>query len=257
MTYDLRQVGDGIWAAIVDDEPPAVGNAAIVDLGDETLVFDTTLSFRLATGLRDDARRLTGRDASILANSHWHGDHVFGNQSFADIRIVSTTGTKELIETVGAQRLVQRKEQHGREFPELLEVELTPPTETFDELLDLGRAELVTYGGGHTKSDAVLWVADAGVLLAADLVVIDTHSWVGDGDVQSWRSILTRLAELDPATVVPGHGPAGTADDLDLMDPDLAELLRLRPGAALPAKFEDLAHPDVFERNLAALQGAR
>src|SRR5262249_52304603 len=170
VNYDLHEVGEGVWAAIVDDDLPAVGNAAIVDLGDATLVFDTTLSLELAERLREDARRLTGRDPSILANSHWHGDHMLGNQAFTGIRIVSTARTKELIETVGAERLEANKAAFREESPELLAIVLTPPTETFDEVLDLGRAELLTYGGGHTESDAVLWVADAGVLLAADLV---------------------------------------------------------------------------------------
>jgi glyoxylase-like metal-dependent hydrolase (beta-lactamase superfamily II) len=93
MNYDLHEVGDGVWAAIVDDETPAVGNAAIVDLGDETLVFDTTMSFQLAKRLRDEAQELTGRDPGILVNSHWHGDHILGNQSFTGKRIVSSGRT--------------------------------------------------------------------------------------------------------------------------------------------------------------------
>jgi cyclase len=253
VNYDLHEVGDGVWAAIVDDDVPAVGNAAIVDLGDETLVFDTTLSLQLAARLREDARRLTGRGPSMLANSHWHGDHTLGNQSFADIRIVATTRTKELVETTGAERLARNKQLYADEFPEILEVELTPPSETFDEVLDLGRGELLTYGGGHTESDAFLWIPDAGVLVAADLVVIDCHAWVGDGDVSTWRRVLSGLEELDPAVVVPGHGPVGTGDDIALMDAYLEELLRLEPGAPMPPEFADLAHPEVFERNLAAL----
>jgi glyoxylase-like metal-dependent hydrolase (beta-lactamase superfamily II) len=255
--YDLHEVAGGVWAAIVDDDRPAVGNAAIVDAGDETIVFDTTLSFELAAGLRADAKRLTGRDPSVLVNSHWHGDHTLGNQSFAGLRIVSTTRTRELVETVGAERLDQNRKLYSDEFPELLQVELTPPTETFDELLELGRAEVVTYGGGHTESDAVLWIADAGVLLSADLVVIDSHAWVGDGDVTSWRRILKTLEDLGPEVVVPGHGPVGTGDDIALVDAYLARLLELEPGAPLPVEFEDLAHPDVFERNLAALTSRR
>ena len=254
MNYDLHEVGEGVWAAIVDDDLPAVGNAAIVDLGDETLVFDTTLSLLLAERLSDDARRLTGRDPTILANSHWHGDHMLGNQVFTGKRIFSTTRTKELIETVGAERLEANKAAFREDSPELLAIVLTPPTETFEDVLDLGRAELLTYGGGHTESDAFVWLPDAGVLLAADLVVIDTHAWVGDGDVPPWRRILNGLEELDPAVVVPGHGPVGTGDDIALMAAYLDELLRLEPGAPMPPELADLAHPEVFERNLAALR---
>jgi len=254
VNFELFDVADGVWAAIVDDDLPAVGNAAIVDLGDETLVFDTTLSFQLAQRLRQDARRLTGRDPGMLVNSHWHGDHMLGNQSFTDVRIVSTARTKELIETVGAQRLDANKATYGEEAPELHAIILTPPTETFDDVLDLGRAELLTYGGGHTESDAFLWIPDVAALLAADLVVIDNHCWVGDGDAKTWRRILSRLDELDAETVVPGHGPVGTGDDIALMDAYLDELLRLEPGAPMPPEFADLAHSEVFERNLEALR---
>ena len=121
-------------------------------------------------------------------------------------------------------------------------------------MVDLGRAELLTYGGGHTESDALLWVPAAGVLLAADLVVVDSHAWVGDGDVPSWRRILTELEELDPAIVVPGHGPVGTGDDIALMDAYLEELVGLEPGAPMPPELADLAHPEVFARNLTALR---
>jgi hypothetical protein len=38
------------------------------------------------------------------------------------------------------------------------------------------------------------------------------------------------------------------------MDAYLATLLRLEPGAEMPPELADLAHPEVFERNLAALQ---
>ena len=84
--------------------------------------------------------------------------------------------------------------------------------------------------------------------------MIDNHAWVGDGDVQAWRRILARLDELDAETVVPGHGPVGTGDDIALMDAYLEALPRLEPGAPMPPEFADLAHPEVFERNLEALR---
>ena len=64
----------------------------------------------------------------------------------------------------------------------------------------------------------------------------------------------TGLEELEPAIIVPGHGPVGTGDDIALMDAYLEELLRLEPGTPMPPEFADLAHPEVFERNLAALR---
>lgn len=229
--YRLREVGEGVWAAVASPGSEARANAGIVDLGDETLVFDTFMHPGPALALRDDAQRLTGRLPEIVVNSHWHADHVRGNQVFAGAEILATPRTKELVETGDA----------------------VAPTRTFDGELDLGRARLLTYGGGHTESDAFLYLPDDELAFVADLVVIDTHPWVGHGDVARWLDILARLEELDLETLVPGHGPVGVGDDVALMRAYLEQLDRLRPGDDMPAELADLDNPGLFARNLEAL----
>ena len=229
--YRLREVGEGVWAAVANPGSEARANAGVVDLGDETLVFDTFMHPAPARALRDDAERLTGRAPSLVVNSHWHPDHVNGNEVFAGAEIVSTSRTKELVETADA----------------------VPPTRTFDGELELGRARLLTYGGGHTESDALLYLPDDELAFVADLVVIDTHPWVGHGDVARWLDILARLEELDLVTLVPGHGPVGLGDDVTLMRAYLEQLRGLGPGDEMPAEFADLDNPGLFVRNLEAL----
>ena len=51
-TFTLQEVGGGVWAAIAEPGGVAVGNAGFVDLGDETLVFDTTISLTAGRELR-------------------------------------------------------------------------------------------------------------------------------------------------------------------------------------------------------------
>ena len=43
--------------------------------------------------LRQVAEQLTGRSVFMLVNTHWHGDHTYGNQVFADVSIVATEST--------------------------------------------------------------------------------------------------------------------------------------------------------------------
>ena len=75
----LHELADGVWAAIAQPTGLAMSNSGIVDLGDRTLVFDTTISPRSASDLRAAAEYLTGRPVAGVLNSHWHRDHVFGN----------------------------------------------------------------------------------------------------------------------------------------------------------------------------------
>jgi glyoxylase-like metal-dependent hydrolase (beta-lactamase superfamily II) len=239
--YRVEPVADGVLAAIALPGGGGVGNAAIVDLGGTTLVFDTGMTPQAGAELRRAAERIA--PVSTVANSHWHGDHVRGNQAFGGAEIVGTHRTRELIVTRGAERLAQQREIDADEYlaslPEgpdretarhlaatIAEVELTPPTRTFDDRLELSPGiELLTFGGGHTDSDAVLHLTDRGVLLTGDLLFARIHPWIGDGHPEHWLEILERLESLGAETVVPGHGEVSPATELRAFREHLAAFL--------------------------------
>jgi cyclase len=264
---DLVVAGSGVHAAIAKPDRSAVGNAGFIDLGGETLVVDTHYSPTAARELREAAGT-----PSLVLNTHWHGDHVFGNGEFAGATIVSTTRTRELMATVGAERLAAQKEAWDEELPaeverlraagddegaDLLEQEgpelksLTQrlPDETFEERRDFGGAEALTFGGGHTESDA--FVLAGGVLVAGDLVVVGMQPWAGHGDPVAWAGILDRLLELDWDRCVPGHGPVCGREAL----PPLREyLLALAEDDELPERCLDWGQPEMWQRNVEALR---
>ena len=278
---ELVAVGPGVHAAIAKPDRGAVGNAAVLDLGDETLVVDTHISPGAARELRTAAEELAGRPVSRVLNTHWHADHVLGNGELYDASIASTARTRELMATLGVPRLAARKESLKAELPgelerlraagdeegaELLEAygrELPTvthrlPDETFDERRDYGRAQALTLGGGHTESDAFVLVADAGVLVAGDLVVVGMQPWAGHGEPAAWAAILERVLELEWQTCVPGHGPVSGREVV----PPLREYLlalddAVRSGAAepeLPKSFEGWGQRDMWGTNIAALR---
>jgi cyclase len=195
-------------------------------------------------------------------NSHWHGDHVRGNQVFGGATIVSTRRTRELIATRDQERLAglrQELETSADAPAELVtavsEIEPRLPDDVFDERRDLGRAELLTYGGGHTESDAFLHLADAGVLFAADLVLVRSHAWMGDGYPEAWREIAARLVELDFDVLVPGHGDVGGRSDLDdfraYLDHVDAAAEEHGASAPVPERYRDWGFEEGWARNLA------
>jgi cyclase len=279
---DLVDAGGGVHAAIARPDRLAVGNAAVVDLGTETLVVDTHISYAAARELRAAAQELTGRPASLVFNTHWHADHVLGNEQFAGSTIVSTARTRELIATAGVERLrarmdaleeelpaeIERLRAAGdeegaalleREAPELRTVAHRLPDETFEEQRDFGRAQALTYGGGHTESDAFLLLPEAGVLVAGDLVVVGMQPWAGHGDPRRWTEILERMLELEWETCVPGHGPVCGRDVLPpLRDYQLALDEAVRggePEPELPTEFREWAGAEMWEVNINALRG--
>jgi cyclase len=189
--FRLEQVADDAWAAVAP--PDSGGNAGFIRMNESTIVFDTFASTAAADELRSSAESIA--PIAYTINSHWHADHVNGNGSFDDVAIVATERTRELMEERAAGSL-----------------EVVFPTDVFYERVEREGAVVETLGGGHTESDAFLWFEDT--VFAGDLVVVESHPWVGDGDVEHWLEILDAFEARRPRVIVPGHGPIGSVDDI-------------------------------------------
>jgi cyclase len=245
--FRLEALREGVYAAIGVPGTGSGSNAGIIDLGDRALVFDTFLTPQAGDDLRAAAERLTGRPVAYVINSHWHADHIHGNQAFAwDTPIIATSRTRELMAQNGpeavaefqgaaaeAQKLeaalaqeqdeqqraaLQEKLSESREMAACARrLALRLPEQTFDtQVVFHGSrrvAELLTYGGGHTESDSFLLLRDDKLAFLGDLLFVRSHLWMGHGNPQEWRGILGRVALLDLETAVPGHGPVGTPAD--------------------------------------------
>ncbi len=83
------------------------------------------------------------------------------------------------------------------------------PTLTFDDSLtiDLGGREVrvAFLGRGNTGGDAIAYLPREKILATGDLVVHPVP-FTFDGYPREWIGTLERLAALDAATIVPGHG---------------------------------------------------
>jgi cyclase len=255
--FRLDQVADDAWAAVALPDTGAVANTGFIRVGDYTLVFDTFVSTAAADELRIAAEVIA--PVAYAINSHWHGDHVNGNKAFDDVPIVSTERTRELMEERGrahidafrddpAERAKARREGGTAAVmeEEIDEFEVVFPNTVFLERLELEGAVVETLGGGHTESDAFLWFEDT--LFAGDLVVVESHPWVGHGDVEHWLEILDAFEARNPRVIVPGHGPIGSVEDIA---PLRRYLQRLLDGTA--TAVDGWAFQDVHERNVEAL----
>jgi cyclase len=245
--FRLEQVLDGVYAAIGIEGTGSGSNAGIIDLGGQVLVFDTFLTPQAGDDLRAAAERLTGRPVAYVINSHWHSDHIHGNQAFAlETTIIATGRTRELIAERGPRAVeafqkasaelqaqeeelaretdVQKRAALALKVGESREIvacaprlALRLPEQTFDKQVvfhgSRRAAELLTLGGGHTESDAFLLLRDERLVFMGDLGFVQSHLWMGHGDPDEWLRILKEISEIDLKTVVPGHGPVGTPED--------------------------------------------
>lgn len=251
--FRLQQLAEGVYAAIHVDGGVAIGNAGIVDLGGRTLVFDCMFTPQAGEDLRIAAEALTGRPVDVVIDSHWHNDHIWGNQAFgADTDIIASAETRRMIiatrghgaydtfmahaevdlQSTRAQLQAATEAGQRRQLALWVDywqgvVEAKPilrvraPNLAFDKRLTFHgadrSAELIAYSGGHTESDAVLFLPQEGIAFMGDLLFIEHQPYLGGGDPGSLLSILDEVSGLAPKLLVPGHGPIGTAGSLKAM----------------------------------------
>lgn len=262
--YEIEPIADGVFAAIAIPGSGSVGNAGIIDLGNKTVLFDTGNTQQAAAELAQAAIELTQRPVDYVINSHWHGDHIRGNQVFPESLILSTSLTRDIMERVHPERIRSQQEHLPQLQARLLELEqqiaverhddtlhalqqqhgflseiahslpslsLVLPHVTFDDQLTLHgskrSATLCTYGGWHTASDLFLLLPDCGIAFLGDLAAINNHPLLRDGDPDGWLRILARLKHLELQRIVVGHGMTARADELAQMEAYIMDLQHL------------------------------
>jgi glyoxylase-like metal-dependent hydrolase (beta-lactamase superfamily II) len=200
--------------------------------GGEALVIDTRLTHRQGREILDDLRNeLTTDPVTVVVDTHWHHDHAFGNHVFRPATIW------------GHERCGPRLLEHGERMrakgvevlpdlaADLAEVVLDPPDRSFAEsarVLVGGRPVWLRYlGRGHTDTDIVVEVPDAGVVFAGDLLEDGATPFFGDGYPLDWPETASRLLDLVRGPVVPGHGGVGDRRFVDQQVAAFLEIARL------------------------------
>lgn len=232
--YDL---GAQVYAWLVPNGSWGESNAGLI-VGEKTsLLIDTLWDVRLTRGMLAAMEPLTAAaPISRLINTHADGDHFWGNQLIptADI-IASAAAAAEMRDTRPLQMLMfgflgrclsmlkfGGTGKAGHWFEGMVkpynfkEVKPTLPTRTFSGNLSLeleGRAiELMEVGPAHTRGDCLVYIPDAKVLFAGDILFCGSTPVMWAGPVQNWLDALDKILVMDAQTIIPGHGPITDKD---------------------------------------------
>ena len=254
------------------------GNLA-VHRGPDGLVLVDAEYAALAGPVKEALASLGDRPVKILVNTHWHFDHVGGNEGFAraGATIVAHENVRKRM-AVGQQIAVI-----NRRVPAAPPAAL--PTITFTDRVTLHHhgetIEVRHIPDAHTDGDSVVRFQRANVIHAGDIFFHGGYPFI---DVSAGGSIDGVIAAVgnvlalcnDQTRIIPGHGPLAKKADLEAYHvmlqefraivareiaagKDLPAVLAARPTAALdriwgvrcfpPEKFTEIVFRSLRARD--------
>jgi len=200
-------------------------NSGFVITGKGVVLIDSQGPLERVTELKLSISARTRLPVIYTINTHYHGDHTFGNQYFAG-KIISHKKAREDLALNDKEHRERFKKFFG---PASLEgFRLTLPEITFTDELHLYAGTehvIITHSGpAHTSGDAYVYLPDERVVFTGDILYKGRLPWLGEGSVTGNLKALDELLDLEADIYVPGHGDVATREDVRLYKKYLLDL---------------------------------
>ena len=258
--FDLYKLSKGTYGAISKENSEMGGNAGFIDLGNFTVIVDTTLSVGAIEDLIKASIKYVGKNLFMVVITHFHLDHIIGNSLFDPATlIISSDRTKESIKTESQNRINELKNMSKEEIAKMeanliteedeekrqeiisdlkfikkirsKDFSLRIPNLTFKEKLIIYGKEreihLCTFKKAHTNGDVIVYVPNEQILYSGDLLFARCDPWMGSGDPEGWKSVIDQILQLDFNIVVPGHGQLASKQEFLLQKKYITEIVDL------------------------------
>jgi glyoxylase-like metal-dependent hydrolase (beta-lactamase superfamily II) len=195
---------------------PAEGRSGVPNVGivvgsRAVLIVDSGLGMAGGQTILDEARRIAGDRPLYVIGTHFHPEHIGGEQAFTTATILRPLAQQREIDKAGATLIGVFRGMSSDNALLLKDFSFRPADIVFDGAmtLDLGGVfvNIIPAGPAHTDGDIALFVRDDGVLFTGDVVqqnyaplLMGEHS-----SSASWLAQIDTLEKLPARIVVPSH----------------------------------------------------
>lgn len=241
-THRFLEVAPGVYFVSGTGDVITSSNALLIVTSSDAIAVDSHVTANAARALVSSVKQLTDKPLEFLINTHFHFDHVHGNEGFpARVSIVghevtrqklldnpqadpifinSVNQWRETIERLQGnaattddshekERLAGVLKKAAAHVESLLETRPVAPDITLTRKLTIHRdgrpIEIIFLGRAHTGGDVIVYLPKERVLFTGDLLM-PMPSYMGDGYIDEWIATLEEMEKLDFDLILPGHG---------------------------------------------------
>jgi glyoxylase-like metal-dependent hydrolase (beta-lactamase superfamily II) len=221
VVIESQKVAEGVYMLT-----GAGGNIG-ASVGEDGIVIIDDQFQELTPRIQEALAKLSPKPVRFVINTHWHFDHVGGNENFgnAGAVILAHGNVRKRMSTT------QLVKMFNREVPPSPRVALPVVTFESDVTIHYNDEELYVFhvDNAHTDGDGLILFRKANVLHTGDTLFNGFYPFI---DADSGGSIDGMIASADKVLgivneqtrIIPGHGPLATPKDLKAFRDMLATL---------------------------------
>jgi len=184
-------------------------NSIIVEGVHEVLLVDEQLTKTSAERVLQEIKE-TKKPLSLIYITHEHADHFLGLEVFKEAypraRIIANSAVVDRVTKVYQEKIDKWAKILGSGATSQM-VAISKFDANFVDF-DGAKIEVFKHIRGDTDENTMLWSPGQRILIAGDVVFNDMHVYTAETDNearQNWLSSLTKIRQLNPSIVIPGH----------------------------------------------------
>jgi cyclase len=216
---ELVELADGVFAYTQATGAFCIANAGYIAAEAGGIAVDALFSPPMTQNFQAAIGQATSGDVSKLINTHHHVDHTLGNFLFPGASIIAQARARDMIIANGfpRERLVGMAPWFEKDLSG--DIRVCPPDVTFERTLTLfagkRKLELTHVGPAHTVGDVIVHLPEEKILFAGDVCFFYVTPLAFEGNIAGWIRALSAIENMDDVeTIVPGHGPLGTKEQV-------------------------------------------
>src|SRR5712672_3258298 len=192
-------------------------NSVIIEGTREVILVDAQLTKTSAEKVLRQIEE-TKKPLSTIYVTHAHADHFLGLEVFKEaypgVRIIATSAVVDQIDMVYQEKIDKWKKILGSGATSHA-VAISRFDDNFIEF-EGAKIEVLKNIQGDTDENTMLWIPGQRILIAGDVLFNDMHVYTAETDRKArgkWLNSITKIRELKPSVVIPGHSKVGAPLD--------------------------------------------